>query len=174
MTILQQIQGNGITDLRISEGADVVFDNMNALFEALERNTTIESVHFEQEFLGDLRNDARSKLLKALGKVPTLKEVHLADGVLQVSDITDLIVKVKGLRTLTLKNMVLQGVSEHFDACETALYHHGSLKSFDIEECTPAVKGISFENLYKAGKKYSGNAGAINVVTPMGTSTKAA
>jgi Ran GTPase-activating protein (RanGAP) involved in mRNA processing and transport len=174
MTILPQIQGNGITDLRITEGADVVFDNMNALFEALEQNTTIETVHFEQDFLGDLRHDARSKLLKALGKIPTLNEVRFADALLQVSDIADLIVKVKGLRTLTLKNMVLQGISEHFDACEAALYQHGSLKEFDIEECTPAVRGISLEKLCNAGKKYAVNAGAILAVTPRGSSTKAA
>jgi hypothetical protein len=174
MTLLQQIQGNGITDLRITEGADVVFDNLNALFDALEQNTTIEYVRFEHDFLGDLRNDARSKLLKALGKIPTLNELYLADALLQVSDITDLIVEVKGLRVLSLKKIVLQGVSKEFDACEAALFQHGSLKEFDIEECTPAVQGISVEKLYNAGKKYVGNAGSIKVITPMGSSTKAA
>jgi hypothetical protein len=93
---------------------------------------------------------------------------------LQVSDITDLILNVKGLRVLSLKTIVMQGVSEHFDACETALYQHGSLKSFDIEECTPALKDISLEKLDNAGKKYVGNAGSMKVVAPMGSSTKAA
>jgi hypothetical protein len=153
MSILEKIQANEITNLRISDADDDLLDNSHKLIEALKNNTSIVSVRFDADFLGCLRNDARSKLAKAIGKIPSLQEVHLEDALLMVMDIADMLEQAKSLRVLKLNNLVLQGVSEHFDACETALYQHGCLKEFAMDDCIPAMKEISLEKLHQAGRK---------------------
>jgi hypothetical protein len=158
MTLLEQIQANEITNVHVDNAADDVFENINAFLDAMGQNTSIESVHFEKEFIGDLRNDARTKLLKAIGQIPSIKEIRLGDALLQTVDITEMVTAAQALRALHLKNIVLQGVAEHFDACETALYKSHTLKEFDLEDCFPAVRGLSLEKLYNAGKKYASGA----------------
>jgi hypothetical protein len=154
MSILEKIQVNDVTNLHISDADDELLDNSHKLIEALEKNTSITSVRFDADFLGCLRSDARSKLVKAIGKIPSLQKVHLQDALLMVVDITDMILHAKSLRLLTLNNnVVLQGVSEHFDACETALYQHVCLKEFGVEGCIPAAKDISLEKLHHPGNK---------------------
>jgi hypothetical protein len=153
MSIVQQIQNNAITNLRVSREDEDVIENIQQVIEALEKNNTILSVSFYNHFLGCLRNDARSKLMNSLGRISSLQELHLEDALLMVSDITELLVQAKGLKVLTLKNIVLQGVKENFDACEMALYQHGSVKEFRMDNCTPALAAISLERLELAGKK---------------------
>lgn len=159
---LQQIKDNGITDIDIAAPADEAFEDLNEFFDALAANTSLESVKLTKDFIGDLRHDTRHKLLISLGKVPTLKEVYLGDGLLLVKDINTMVSDAKSLRSLTLENLVLQGVSEHFDAFETTLYGHPSLKEFEIVECTPASDEASLEKLDRAGKKFSSATGSID------------
>jgi hypothetical protein len=135
MSILAKIQANDITNLHFSDADDELLDNSHKLIEALEKNTSIASVRFDADFLGCLRSDARSKIVKVAVKTPSLQEVHLEDALLMVVDITDMLFQAKSLRVLTLTNVVLQGVSEHFDVCERALYQHGYLKEFAMEDC---------------------------------------
>jgi hypothetical protein len=51
--------------------------------------------------------------------------------------------------------MALQGVEEHFAACEMALYAHMVLKEFEIVDCDAAVEDILLDSLEMAGKKVS-------------------
>jgi hypothetical protein len=164
MSILEKIQANDITNLHISDADDELLDFPHKLLEALEKNTSITSVRFDADFLGCLRSDARSKLVEAIGKIPSLQEVHLKDALLTVIAITNMILKAKSLRVLTLNNVVLQGVSEHFDACATALYQHVCLKEFGVEDCIPAVKDISLEKLHLAGNRQFSSAASIGSV----------
>jgi hypothetical protein len=152
MSIIQQIQNNTITNLRVSDEDEDVIENIHQVIEALEKNKTILSVTFHNDFLGCLRNDARSELMNSLGRITSLQEAHLEDALLMVSDVAKLLVQAKGLKVLTLKNIVLQGVKEHFDACEMALYH-GSVKDFRMESCIPALEEISLVSLELAGSK---------------------
>jgi hypothetical protein len=152
MSIVQQIQNNTVTNLRVSGEDDDVIANIDQVIEALEKNNTILSVTFHNHFLGCLRNDARSKLMNSLGRISSLQEVYLEDALLMVSDVAKLLVQAKGLKVLTLKNIVLQGVKEHFDACEMALYHC-SVKEFSMDSCIPALAEISLESLELAEKK---------------------
>jgi hypothetical protein len=153
MSIIQQIQNNTITNLRVSDEDEDVIENIHQVIEALEKNNTILSVTFHNDFLGCLRNDARSELMNSLGRISSLQEARLEDALLMVSDVAKLLVQAKGLKVLSLKNVVLQGVKEHFDACEMALFQHGSVKEFRMDSCIPAMEEISMESLELAGKK---------------------
>jgi hypothetical protein len=173
MTILEQIQNNDIVDLHISAPADEVFDHrMGPFYDALEQNTSIQTIHLEQDFIGDLRNDDRAKLLRSIGQVKSLKEVTLGDALMQINDITKMVKSAKSLRTLRLKSMVLQGVEADFDACEATLQHHGCIKEFEMEDCEPAVEDISMDKLVKAGQKFS--AGSAPLANPAALNSKAA
>jgi hypothetical protein len=153
MSVLAQIQANEIINLRVSDADNELLDNVHKFIEALEHNHTLESIHFEDHFLGCLRNDSRSELLQSLGQVSSLQEVHLAGACMLVSDATLLLLQAKSLRVLTINKLVLQGVDKDFDAFEMALLQHGCLKEFEMEQCVPAVKGVSLDKLEKAGKK---------------------
>lgn len=158
--MLDKIKNNELSDLHISACADDVFDNVTEFFDALKANTSITSVHLEQDFIGDLRNDAREDLLQSLGKVKNLRDLTLSDCLLQITGITKMVQKAASLRSLHLKNLVLQGVESDFDACEKTLYQHPSIKEFEIEDCTPAISDISIDKLTKAGQKFA--SGSIN------------
>ena len=161
MSTLEQIQNNEVVDLHITAAADDVFDKLNDFLDALEQNTSIESIKLEQDFIGDLRNDARSKLLYSLGQVKNLKEVTLGDGLLQINDVTKMIQNAKSLRALHLRDMVLQGIESDFDACESALYQHGSMKEFEMVDCSPAISSVSIDKLTKAGQKFTTGGGPL-------------
>jgi hypothetical protein len=159
MTMLEQIQNNDIVDLHISAPADEVFDHRmgSFLLDALEQNTSIQTIHLEQDFLGDLRNDDRSKLMHSIGQVKSLKEVTLGDALMQINDITKMINSAKSLGSLRLRSMLLQGIESDFDACEATLYQHVCMKEFEMDNCEPAISEISMDKLEKAGRKFSGS-----------------
>jgi hypothetical protein len=170
MSILENIQANDMTNLYISDVDDELFDFCHRLIEALETNTSITSVRFDADFLGCLRSDARSKLFEVIGKIPSLQEVHLEDAVLMVIDITVMVLQAKSLRALTLNNVVLQGVSEHFDA----FYQHVCLEESGVEDCVPAVKDIYLEKLHQAENMPFPSATSIGSVVHKQRSAKTA
>lgn len=147
MSILEQIEANAITELVLSQGPDEYCDSVTKLSDSLRDNKTIEIIRLEGDFLGDLRNDSRIEILEAIGCIPTLKEVHLFDSLLLVRGITKMTSSAGTLRTLVLKNLVLQGIEPDFDAFEAVLYRHPNLKTFEVVGCVPAVKDISLEKL---------------------------
>ncbi|KAG7361978.1 hypothetical protein IV203_025644 [Nitzschia inconspicua] len=153
MGMLEDIKENNITKLDVSIPAEEVAENIYDLTNALRANTSIEIVHFDEDFLGDLTSDSRFELLVSLGFVSSLKEVHLSTGLLMIKGISEMIKNAKSLRVLTLNDIVLQGTEDDFLACENLLYQHPNLKQFEMHDCDAAVKEISLENLEKAGKK---------------------
>jgi hypothetical protein len=120
-----------------------LLDNVHKFIAALK------SIHFKRDFLGCLRNDSRSELLQALGQIPSLQQVDLADVCLLVSDISLLLMQAKSLRVLKMNKLVLQGVEKDFDAYEMAF-----LPEFEMEQCIAAVKTISLDKMEQAGKKH--------------------
>lgn len=153
MGIFEDIKENNITDLKLSVPADEVADDIHEMFKVLGENKSIETVDLSEDFIGDLRPDTRIELLVALGTIPTLKEVHLADGLLMIESVGKMVMNAKSLRALTLKNIILQGTEDHFKACEAAFHQHAALKEFEMADCDAAVRGITLEGLEKAGKK---------------------
>jgi hypothetical protein len=153
MSLLAQIQANEIINLRVSDTDDELLDNAHKFIAALKQNHTLESIHFENEFLGCIRNDARSELLRSLGQVTSLQQVHMAGACVLVSDIALLLMQAKSLRVLKMNKLVLQGVADDFNACEMALFQHGCMREFEMEQCFPAMKEVSLDKLEKAGRK---------------------
>ena len=173
MTIIEQIKSNSITKLRLSWHDDEAVDNIHSLIEAIEKNSSILTIEFVDEFLGCLRNDARSDVIRALTFIPCLQEVRLEDALVAIPDITDLLVKVKGLKVLTLKNILLQGIKSDFDATEMALHQHCSIKEFSLQDCRPAVSGISMDTLVLPGKMPA-TSGAIRLGESMQANARSA
>jgi hypothetical protein len=91
MSTVQQIQNNTITNLRVSDTDDDFIENIHQVIEALEKNNTIQSVTFHNNFLGCLLNDAQSKLIHTLGKLSSLQEVHLEGAIVMASDVVELL-----------------------------------------------------------------------------------
>jgi hypothetical protein len=86
-------------------------------------------------------------MMNSLGIISSLQEAHLEDALVMVSDITELLVQSKGLKVLTLKNIVLQGVKEHFNAYKVALYHGSGINKFSMVSCISALEELSLESL---------------------------
>ena len=158
MSLFDQIQDNAITNLRLNDTDEEMIDRATRLIDVISRNTSIETIHFDGEYLGCLRGDARSELIEMIGQLPNLHEVHMGHSCLHITGITQMLLGAKTLRVLKLDDMVLQGIEEDFQACETALYAHMSLKEFDLVDCNAAVEGVSVESLELAGKKVSAKA----------------
>ena len=149
--IIKQLQENDVTELRLSDADDDCIDDFRNIAEALAQNTSLTVVRLEG-YLACLRNDARVEFVEAMTKNSSLQEIYVSDALLVVSCITNLIVKSKNLKVLSLHNVVLQGVQELFDNCERALLQHPSLKSFLLDEVKAAVDNIDTSKLVLAGK----------------------
>lgn len=159
---VKQIQGRQIVScstLVINDGDDDILNSVDVLIDALQNSSGIESVYMGQDFLGCVRCDTRSRLIKSLASCPSassgiLEQIHFSDCLLQISDLTSLLAQARGLKILSLKDVVLQGIPEHFDTCAAALYQHGSLKELRLEDCITAIRSIRLRTLIEAAQKH--------------------
>lgn len=167
MSIIEQVQSNSITDLTISQDPDEALGKKKAgeFMEALASNTSIETLRLDGDFIGCLRQDARSSLVKAIGNLPNLKECHLGDACLLADDVASILTNGKKLVSMSLTAIVLQGEQKSLDACEVAIYAHPALKQFDLNNTTTAISDLSLDKLHEAGKKtVSSIAGGVKVL----------
>jgi hypothetical protein len=155
MSILEQIEANAITELVLSQDADEISEDVATIIDGLKHNKSIVSIRLEGDFLGLIRNDFRVELLEAIGLIPTLKKVHLGDALLLVPGIAKMLCQACSLCELSLDHVVLQGIEDDFSILEAALHSHPSLKIFNMDECIPAHRDISLENLTKSAAKLS-------------------
>ena len=155
MSILNQIEDNVLTDLRLDETNDEVLGKKaSKLIQAIGKNTSIESIHFNGEYLGCLRSGTRTELIELIGGLPNLVEVHMSKSLLMASALTAMIAKAKQLRVLKLTEICIQGENEDISATELALLAHPSLKEFEMEGCmASAFQEVSLDKLEKAGSK---------------------
>jgi len=176
MNFIEEIQDNAITKLRFTSEDEYAIDNVRLLIDAIKKNSSIVAVEFLDDFMGCVRNDSRSELLQALVQIPCLQELCVEDGLIQIADIAKVLCGLPGLKALTLRKIVLQGIEEDFNACEMALHQHCSLKEFVLEGCQPAVPGISIDTLELAGKKQASGAlaGSIQTSSPSPASARTA
>jgi hypothetical protein len=143
------------------------------MIDALKDNTSIESIKFDKDFIGCVFGNERGELLNQVAKLPNLKEVFLGDAGLMVEEvIVTLLKNAKSLRKISLHRLVMQGTHEDFDSLEAALYQHGSLKDFQMEECVASHEDIEMDKIMKAGKKF--NATSIHDPIPATNSAIAA
>jgi hypothetical protein len=159
MDIVSHIQNNEIISLTITDIPKAVLDKgqkIDEFIQALESNTSITTVDLKEDFLACVRADMRSQIIKAIGKLPNIQQVYLADSLVLVPDLTELLTNAKSLTVLNLKAVCLQGPPEYFDDFEKALQTHPALKTFDMIECMTANQSIDMgklQNAADAGKK---------------------
>jgi hypothetical protein len=155
MSVLEQIEGNDVTDLILSKSSDEYCDDIFKLMKALSNNKSIQSIFLEGDFLDDLNSIKRGKVLESIIPIPTLMTVHLGGSFLFTSDIAKMLGGIPDLLELTLEQLVLQGIQVDFDLLESNLNAHSSLKLFKMNECCTAISDISLENLKQSTKKMS-------------------
>jgi hypothetical protein len=160
MTIIEEIRANQVVDLHLDADPEEYFGETSEMIAALKDNTSIESIQFDKDFIGCIFGSERGELLNQVAKLPNLKEVVLGDAGLLVDAIAALLKNTKGLKKMSLHRLVMQGVKKDFDGLEAALYQHGSLKDFQVEDCVASNENIDMEKIMKAGEKF--NATSIN------------
>ena len=166
MSIIEKIKNNNITKLHLAWNDEEILENWSPACKALKVNTSILTVVLDDEFLGCLRHDARSEFLESLANLSNLQELSLQDALVQIDDVAKILNKVKGLKVLTLKSLVFQGLQKDFDITETSLKVHPSLKELKIENCGPAIDSVDMSNLKlgspKQGRTIDANSSNLN------------
>jgi hypothetical protein len=156
MTIIEEIRANQVVDLHLNDVPKAYFGKVSEMIAALKDNTSIESIKFDKDFIGCVFGKERGELLNQVAKLPNLKEVFLGDAGLMVEEvIVTLLKNAKSLRKITLHRLVMQGTQKDFDGLEAALYQHGSLKDFEMEDCVASNDDIDMEKIKTAGKNFN-------------------
>jgi hypothetical protein len=169
MDIVGAIENNEMTTLTIKDMPKTVVEKgqkIDAFIRALQCNTSIVTVDLKEDFLACIRAYMRSQVINAVGKLPSIQQVYLADSLMLAPDLTDLLRNANSLTVLNLRAVCLQGAPEYFDEFEKALQTHPALKTFDIVECITSNQSVDMEklqNTISAGK----NPPSINVASEL-------
>jgi hypothetical protein len=155
MTIIEEIRTNQVVDLHLNDVPKEYFAEISEMIAALKDNTSIESIKFDKDFIACVFGKERGELLDQVAKLPNLKEVSLGDAGLMVEVIVTLLKNAKSLRKISLHRLVMQGTQKDFDGLEAALYQHGVLKDFQMEECVPSNENVDMEKIMNAGKNFN-------------------
>jgi hypothetical protein len=155
MTIIEAIRANKVVDLHLNDVPAEYFGDTSDMIVALKDNTSIEAIKFDKDFIACVFGKERGELLVQVAKLPNLKEVFLGDAGLMVEFIVSLLKTANSLRKITLHRLVMQGTQKDFDGLEAALYQHGSLKDFQMEDCVASNENIDMEKIMNAGKNFS-------------------
>jgi hypothetical protein len=157
MNIIEQIRANEVVELHLDAVPEEYFGEMSEMIAALKENTSIESIKFDKDFIGCVFGRERGELLNQVAKLPNLKEVFLGDAGLSVDAIATLIKNAKGLKKITLHQLVMQGTQKDFDGLEAVLYQHavGPLKDFEMEDCVGSNEDVDMEKIMTAGKNFN-------------------
>ena len=154
--LLEEIESNNIPVLELTKEVEELFeddsrlryDDIHLLLEALSKNTSIQCIRFEGDFLDCLHPLQRSKLLRVIGSyLPGLLHVGLGDSPILVSDLCHLVSQPKQLVSLHLHDSILQGSLEEFETLEGILARHSTIREFEIHQCTSAIPGTNLKSL---------------------------
>jgi phosphoribosylformylglycinamidine (FGAM) synthase PurS component len=155
MTIIEEIRANKVVYLHLNAVPEEYFGEISEIIAALKDNTSIESIQFDEDFIGCVFGRDRGKLLNQVAKLPNLKEVFLGDACLMVDAIATMLKSAKCLRKISLHRLVMQGIEKDFEGLAAVLYHHGSLKGFKMEDCVASNEDIDIERITNAGKNFT-------------------
>eukprot|EP00980_Cylindrotheca_fusiformis_P007161 scaffold1505_cov118-Cylindrotheca_fusiformis.AAC.11 len=155
MSILEEIEGNAVTNLILSKSSDEYADDSSKIMSALSNNKSILAIRMEGDFLDELSSLGRGEVLEAIKPIPTLRSVHLGDSLLMVKDIAEMLAGMPELLELTMEQLVLQGIKMDFELLESNLHAHPNLKFFKIADCTTSISDISLDSLTKSAQKIS-------------------
>jgi hypothetical protein len=164
MSLLNQIENNEVDDLKIDAMAKEAFEKAKpeAFLDALEKNNSIRSVRLEGDFLACLRADVRSNVIKAIGKLSSVREIYLGDSLLLAPDLTEMLTEAKSVTTLNLHDCCIQGAPEFFDALEAVLFHHVTLKDFELKDCMASNQSVDLQKLKDAAARTNSCGAGIN------------
>jgi hypothetical protein len=173
MSLLHQIESNDITSLRVDAMPKEAFEGAkpDAFIDALGKNNSISTVHLEGDFLACLRADVRSNVVKAVGKLPSVREIYLGDCLMLAPDLTEVLSTAKSLTVLHLSGVCLQGEPAFFDELEKMVAHHLTLKDFEMKDCMASNQSVDLNKLKEAGTRTSRGGAAINPAAIANTAT---
>lgn len=136
-SILDDIKNNAIEELHLSNVPEDYFGTAEEFADAMKVNTSIQTVIFDQDFLGCTAAKERAIIVSSVGHLPNIQKVVLKDSLLMVGVcVTNLLKNAKQLHELSLENCTLQGVPSDFDMLQGALGEKaGTLKSLHITTC---------------------------------------
>ena len=146
-SVIEKIKNNEILILELKEAPEDYFEDAEEFMEALTGNTSINTVMFTHDFLGCVYGKDRAVLIESISKLPNLESVTLSQSLLKVAALTTLLRNAKGLKTLTLNELVLQGLMDDFSDLELVLNQHCSMKEFSMNGCLSPVEGVNLEKL---------------------------
>jgi hypothetical protein len=155
MTIIEEIRANKVVYLHLNAVPEEYFGEISEIIAALKDNTSIESIQFDEDFIGCVIGRDRGKLLNQVAKLPNLKEVFLGDACLMVDAIATLLKNAKCLRKISLHRLVMQGIERDFEGLAAVLYQHKALKGFKMEDCVASNEDIDIERIMNAGKNFT-------------------
>mmetsp|Transcript_17401 Transcript_17401/g.30315 ORF Transcript_17401/g.30315 Transcript_17401/m.30315 type:complete len:178 (+) Transcript_17401:228-761(+) len=173
MGLLSEIENNKVTSLHLTDMPKKSFEGAKVedFCTALEKNTSITTVHMKDDFLACLRGDQRSQVVKAVGKLPAVTEIYFGGSLLLAPDLTSVVETAKTLKVLHLHDVCLQGAPELCKDFEKALSAHSALKEFDMKDCMTANASVDLEAVVAAGKKSSCGGGVDPAVITPGAAT---
>lgn len=153
MSIVERIQSSDpeLTDLRMTEVPEAYTNDVNALIESIKSNTVIQFVRFDRDFLPALSPEEVADLFKAVGTLPSLKEILIWHAHLSAKSVADLIALSKDrIEHLQLGVLALEGTSADFQSVADALKGHSKLKSFDMSDFSLNDQSISIDPIIEA------------------------
>mmetsp|Transcript_19741 Transcript_19741/g.25418 ORF Transcript_19741/g.25418 Transcript_19741/m.25418 type:complete len:346 (-) Transcript_19741:150-1187(-) len=149
MSYVERILNNDpdLVDLRLTEIPEAYTSDMTQLIDALKKNTVIQFVRFDRDFLPGLKPDLAAELFNATGSLPALKETLIWHASLKMEVLTSFISQAKGLEHLQLGVLHLEGNESDFHEFSKALEGHPNLKEFELSDFSMDDEKINIDSL---------------------------
>lgn len=84
MSLVERIANNeaGLTEIKLGDSAENYFADVTEIVDALSKNTIIDYVRIDREFLPSLLGEPAKKaaVVTAVGKLPALRELRIMSG----------------------------------------------------------------------------------------------
>ena len=136
MGIIDEIRGNSVDELHLSNMPEDYFETSQDFANAMEKNTSIKTVILDKDFLACSKGDDRATIVSSLSSPPNVEKVVLEDSLLMIGVcVTNLTQNAKNLNELSMVNCTLQGVPSDFDKFVNALKDNETLKNLHITDC---------------------------------------
>jgi len=138
------------------ESTDAFMEALNTSRETRIAEWVIEVVRLDKKFLNSVTStEEKVLLLENIGKLPSLKEVHLSNGTLPAKGLRAMLTEARGLKVFHIDRVTIEGGEKDFSLLEIAFEGHSCLQEFSmIEFSTAAAKGkkaaaFKLDNLIK-------------------------
>jgi Ran GTPase-activating protein (RanGAP) involved in mRNA processing and transport len=136
MSLTEQIASNDaeLKELRLTESPEAYSNNMEELIEALSKNTTVDYIRLDRDFLPCMDDEHLPAFFTAIGKLPALTEAHIWHASLPVKVLADFIKEAGKLEYLELGCLEIEGSEEDFKIVSAAIKGHPTLTAFTMSD----------------------------------------